>query len=120
MGKIQNFQQLGVWQEGHKLVLAVYDITGEFPSGERFGLTSQMRRAVVSVPANIAEGFKRRGIQEKIRFYNIAEGLLEETKYFLILARDLDYISTNEELLAQAETVGRLLNGLIASTERRR
>jgi four helix bundle protein len=79
-----------------------------------------MRRAVASIPANIAEGFKRRGIQDKIRFYNIAEGSLEEIKYFLILSKDLEYISSNGDLVDQAETVGRLLNGLITSTERRK
>jgi four helix bundle protein len=79
-----------------------------------------MRRAAISVPANIAEGYKRRGIQDKIRFYNTSEESLEELKYFLILSKDLKYLSSNEELLHQAETVGRLLNGLIASTERRK
>lgn len=117
MGEIRKFQQLEVWQERHKLVLAIYGITRGFPAEERFGLVSQIRRAAVSIPANIAEGFKRRGVQEKIRFYNIAEGSLEETKYYLILAKDLNYIPSNDELLAQAETVGRLLNGFIASTE---
>ena len=79
-----------------------------------------MRRAAVSIPANVAEGFKRRGIQDKIHFYNISEGSLEELKYFFILSKDLSYISSNEALMAQSETVGRLLHGLIASTERRR
>jgi four helix bundle protein len=120
MGKILHFRQLEVWQESHKLVLMVYKVTKGFPGDERFGLVSQMRRAAVSIPANIAEGFKRRGIQDKIRFYNVAEGSLEELKYFFILSKDLDYIPSNDDLLAQSETVGRLLNGLIASTERRR
>jgi four helix bundle protein len=119
MAKIDRFQQLTAWQMAHKLVLAVYDVTKAFPSDERFGLTSQMRRAAVSIPANIAEGFKRRGIGDKVRFYNIAEGSLEELKYFFILSRDLRYISSNESLISQAESVGRLLNGLIASTQRR-
>ncbi len=119
MGEIRKFSQLEVWQESHKLALAIYEVTRGFPSEERFGLVSQMRRAAVSIPANIAEGFKRRGVQEKTRFYNIAEGSLEETKYYLILAKDLDYIPSNDELLAQTETVGRLLNAFIASTERR-
>jgi four helix bundle protein len=78
-----------------------------------------MRRATISIPANIAEGFKRRGLQEKIRFYNMAEGSLEELKYFFILSKDLDYISSDDDLMTQAERVGRLLNGLINSTERR-
>jgi four helix bundle protein len=119
MGRIRHFRQLEAWQEAHKLVLMVYQVTKGFPSDERFGLVSQMRRAVVSVPANIAEGFKRLGIRDKIRFYNVAEGSLEELKYFFILSEDLGYISSNGELMAQSETVGRLLNGLISSTERR-
>jgi len=120
MGKILHFRQLDVWQEAHKLVLMVYKATKSFPRDERFGLVSQMRRAAVSVPANIAEGFKRRGLSDKTRFYNISEGSLEEIKYFFILSKDLGYVPSNEDLMAQAETVGRMLNGLIASTERRR
>jgi len=100
-------------------VLMVYRETKEFPGEERFGLVSQMRRAAVSIPANIAEGFKRRSQREKIRFYNISEGSLEELKYFIILSKDLNYINSNQELMAQAELIGRLLNGLITSIERR-
>ena len=120
MGRIVSFQQLEVWQEAHKIVLNVYAVTKQFPDEEKYGLVSQMRRAAVSVPANIAEGFKRRGIQDKIRFYNTAEGSLEELKYFFILSKDLNYISINDDLLAQSQTVGRLLYGLITSTERRK
>lgn len=120
MGNFSSFQQLNAWQEAHKLVLMVYQVTGQFPGEEKFGLVSQMRRAAVSIPANIAEGYKRRGIQDKIRFYNTSEGSLEELKYFFILSKDLNYLSDNSNLLNQAETVGRLLNGLITSTERRR
>jgi len=120
MGRILHFRQLEVWRESHKLVLIVYKVTKGFPGEERFGLISQMRRAAISIPANIAEGFKRRGIKDKIRFCNISEGSLEELKYFFVLSKDLGYISSNDDLMAQAETVGRLLNGLIASTERRR
>jgi four helix bundle protein len=120
MGRIAHFRQLKAWQEAHKLVLMVYQVTKGFPGDERFGLVSQMRRAAVSVPANIAEGFKRRGIQDKIRFYNVAEGSLEETKYFFILSKDLGYIQSNDDLMAQSDIVGRLLNGLNASTERRK
>jgi four helix bundle protein len=119
MGRIQHFRQLDVWQEAHKLVLMVYEVTKAFPHDERFGLVSQMRRAAVSIPANIAEGFKRHGIRDKIRFYNTSEGSLEELKYFFILTEDLCYVASNEDLMAQSRTVGRLLNGLIASTERR-
>ena len=120
MGRILHFRQLEVWRESHQLVLMVYQVTKGFPGDERFGLVSQMRRAAVSVSANIAEGFKRRGIQDKIRFYNVSEGSLEELKYFFILSKDLGYIPSNDDLMTQAETAGRLLNGLIASTERRR
>jgi four helix bundle protein len=120
MERILHFRQLEAWQEAHKLVLMVYQVTKSFPRDEHFGLVTQMRRAAVSTPANIAEGFKRRGIQDKIRFYNVSEGSLEELKYYLILSKDLGYISSDEALMAQSETVGRLLNGLIASTERRR
>jgi four helix bundle protein len=123
MGRILHFRQLEAWQEAHKLVLMVYQVTQAFPADERFGLVSQMRRAAASVPANVAEGFKRRGIQDKIRFYNISEGSLEELKYFFILSKDLGYIAadtSDDALTPQAETVGRLLNGLIRSTERRK
>ncbi len=119
MGEIVSFRDLEVWQMAHRLVLMVYQVTGTFPMDERFGLTSQMRRAAVSVPANIVEGFRRQGIQDKLRHYNIAEGSLEELKYFFILAADLNYAPT-DTLIAQAETVGRLLNGFIESTQRRK
>lgn len=120
MEKISSFQDLEVWKQAHRLTLDVYRITKAYPNDERFGLVTQMRRAVVSVPANIAEGFKRRGVQDKIRHYNIAEGSLEELKYYLILSKDLEYISVDDEFIAQTNMIGRLLNGLITSTERRR
>ncbi len=120
MSQIENFQQLEVWQQAHQLVLAIYRLTQSFPPEERYGLISQIRRAVVSVPANIAEGFKRRGQAEKIRFYNIAEASLEETKYYLILARDLGYAADTGSLFDDAESVSRLLYRLIQSIENRR
>jgi len=120
MGKVLSFRQLEVRKEAHALALMAYRVTKAFPGDERYGLVSQMRRAAVSIPANIAEGFKRRGLQDKIRFYNISEGSLEELKYYFVLSKDLCYLSSNNDLLAQSETVGRLLNGLFASTERRR
>jgi len=86
---IEKFSDLQVWREAHQLVLRVYEITRKFPSDERFGLISQMRRAALSIPANIAEGFKRRGLQDKIQFYNTAPGSLEELKYFFIVSKDL-------------------------------
>ena len=98
----------------------VYEVTKALPWEERYGLVPQMRRAAVSVPANIVEGLERRGIREKVRFYNVAEGSLEELKYFFVLCQDLGYVDTVDDLWEQSETAGRLLNGLIRSTERRR
>ena len=119
VSKINRFQDLQVWQEAHALVLQVYKTTQTFPKTEVYGLTSQMRRAAVSIPANIAEGFTRYGIKDKLKFYNIAEGSLEELKYYFILSDDLGYIDSNTELMRAADQVGRLLNGLIHSTQRR-
>ena len=120
MSKAQRFQDLQVWQKAHQLVLGIYRITKTFPDNERYGLVSQMRRAAVSVPANIAEGFKRRGQADKIRFYNISETSLEEIKYYLILSRDLGYTADNETLMTEAETISRMLYRLIQSVERSR
>jgi four helix bundle protein len=110
----QTFQELEVWQKAHALVLPVYRLTRCFPRDELYGLTSQLRRAVVSVPANIAEGFVKRGRADKLRFYNIAQGSLEESRYFLILAHDLEYCDTTE-LLAQADEVSRMLEGYVSA-----
>jgi four helix bundle protein len=85
----QTFRDLAVWQKSHALVLEVYKLTRQLPKEELFGLVSQMRRASVSVPANIAEAFKRRGKADKARQLNIAQGSLEELRYFFILCADL-------------------------------
>ena len=106
----KSFQDLIVWQKAHAFTLAVYRCTKAFPADERFGLTSQFRRAAVSIPANIAEGFRKRSAVDKARFLNIAEGSLEECRYYLILADDLNYADTGT-LWEQSEEVGRLLNG---------
>ena len=106
----RSFQELVVWQKAHQFVLGVYRFTRGFPSDERFWLTSQLRRAAVSVAANIAEGFPKRGATDKVRFFNIAQGSLEETHYYLLLARDLGY-GNREELLALYDEVARMLNG---------
>ncbi|RZN38291.1 MAG: four helix bundle protein [Methanophagales archaeon ANME-1-THS] len=104
-----------VWQKAHQLVLEVYRITKEYPQEEKFALVSQMRRAAVSVPANITEGFRKRGIRDKLKFYNIAQGSLDELNYYIILSKDLDYIHDNEHILEQIEEVAKLLSGLINS-----
>ena len=105
----QSFRDLLVWQKAHAFVLAVYGFTESFPDREKFGLSHQMRRAAVSIPANIAEGFGKRSHAEKARFLNIAEGSLEECRYYLILAHDLGYGQT-ESLNASLEETSRLLN----------
>ncbi len=103
-----------VWQKSHHLTLAVYRLTTGFPKEEVYGLTSQLRRAMVSVPANIAEGFKRRGKLEKLRYLNIAQGSLEECRYYLILAKDLGYGETLA-LTSDLQRVSRLLEGYIGA-----
>lgn len=110
--KTQDFEHLNVWQEAHKFVLAVYRLTRTFPKDELFGLTSQFRRAAVSIAANIAEGYRKRGISDKLRFYNIAEGSADECRYYIILSRDLGYISPDAygDLYEQTSRVSRLLN----------
>ena len=87
----KTFEDLIVWQKSHEFVLGIYHLTRAFPKSEIYGLTSQLRRAAVSIPANIAEGFTRAGKADKLRFLNIAQGSLEECRYYLILTRDLDY-----------------------------
>ena len=87
----KRFMDLTVWQKAHQFVLSVYRFTSCFPKDETYGLTSQFRRASVSIPANIAEGFKKKGKADKLRYMNIAQGSLEECRYYLILADDLDY-----------------------------
>ena len=104
------FQDLLVWQRAHGFVLAVCKITAAFPRREIYGLTSQMRRAAISVAANIAEGFAKRGKADKVRFMNTAEGSLEEARYYLILSQDLGYANTRE-LMELLNEVGRLLKG---------
>jgi four helix bundle protein len=83
------------------------------PADEKYGLISQMRRAAVSIPANIAEGFKRRGQQDKAHFYNMSEASLEELGYYFILCRDLGYKIEFQEMGKQADQISRMLHGLI-------
>lgn len=122
MAVIRTFRDLRVWQEAHKLVLEVYRLSVKFPSYELYGLTAQLRRAILSVAANVVEGFHRRTVQESIRFYNIADASLEETRYELIVARDLGYVSQKEydDLESHAGTVSKLLHGWIESQKHNR
>lgn len=108
----QTFQDVILWQKAHAFVLEIYKTTATFPKHELFGLTPQFRRAAVSVPANFAEGFKKRGKADKLRFYNIAQGSLEECRYYLILSHDLQYADTRV-LDEQLDEVARMLNAYI-------
>src|SRR5213595_1073459 len=110
----RTFQDLVVWRKAHELVLAVYSLTAGFPKEETYGLALQMRRAAVSIPANIAEGFRRRGKADKARFMNMAEGSVEECRYYLILAKDLGYGDT-ERIAASLQEVSRLLSAYAAA-----
>ncbi|HTL67079.1 MAG TPA: four helix bundle protein [Lacunisphaera sp.] len=105
-----------MWQKAHAWVLAIYRFTEHFPIKEQYSLTSQFRRAAVSVPANIAEGFKKSGVADKKRFMNIAQGSLEESRYYLILARDLAYGDTSV-LTRDLEEVSRLLDAYAKAIE---
>jgi four helix bundle protein len=87
----KKFQDLFVWQKAHQFVLAVYKLSDNFPKSEMYGLTSQLRRAAISIAANIAEGYKKRGKADKARFMNIAQGSLEECQYYFLLTKDLQY-----------------------------
>jgi len=108
----RSFQDLIVWQKAQNFVLAVYRISASFPKNETFGLTSQLRPAAVSVPANIAEGFVKRGKPDKARLMNVAQGSLEEARYYLILADDLGYMDTSM-LMSSAEEISRVLERYI-------
>jgi four helix bundle protein len=108
----QRFEDLVVWQRSHALTLRVYKLTGSFPKHETFGLTAQMRRGAVSVAANIAEGFSKRGRADNARFMNTAQGSLEELRYYFILARDLGYLLRSDEW-PDLDDVARLLGAYI-------
>ena len=113
----RRFEDLIVWQKAHALVLRVYEVTKAFPKEELFGLTSQMRRAAVSVPANIAEGFSKKGNPDKARIMNISQASLEELRYYFILARDLGYVEAKLEWL-DVDEVARLLGAYIQRSSR--
>jgi len=120
--KIRSFTDLNTWKEAHKLVLAVYKITKNFPKEELFGLISQMRRAAVSITSNIAEGFSRRSYKEKIQFYSMAQGSNTELQNQLLIARDIGYLKELEfiKIANQSVTVHKLLNGLIKASRNKK
>jgi len=115
------FKDIIAWQKAYKLTLNLYQFTANFPRNEEFGLKSQMRRASVSVVSNIAEGFKRNTIKDKLRFYNQAQTSLEELKCQCMLSSDLKYFDLREFKVLEklADETGKVLNGWIASQKYR-
>lgn len=120
MGKstIKSFTGLDAWREGHKLVLAIYQVSRKFPAEEKFGLTNQIRRAAVSITSNIAEGFSRYNQKEKKQFYRTSLGSLTEVQNQLLIAKDVGYLPREnfQKLADQSVIVSKLLNGLIRSS----
>jgi four helix bundle protein len=116
---MQRFTNLKVWQRSHSLVLDVYRATASFPTDERFGLVSQLRRAAASVPTNIAEGSKRRSGQEHARFLNVAEASLAESEYLVMLSRDLGYLKQEQATatLTEVAEIARMLHALRSRVE---
>lgn len=119
---LQRFTELKVWQRSHALVLELYPLTAQLPPDERFGLISQLRRAALSVPTNIAEGSKRESRQDYARFLNIAEGSLAEVEYLVMVCRDLGYLTGQvvEPALAEIKEIARMLHNLRTKVEERR
>ncbi len=117
--RIKDFKDLITWKESHKLVLDIYRVTKIFPKDEIFGLISQMRRASVSITSNIAEGFGRQGIKEKVQFFYLSQGSLIELKNQIEISKDISYINENDykKLIEQANLSHKLLQGLITKTK---
>lgn len=114
-GKIRSFTDLEAWKEGHKLVLAIYQLTSKFPKEETFGLANQMRRCAVSITSNIAEGFSRSSYKEKLQFYSTSLGSVTELQNQLLIAKDVGYITRKQfqEIADLSIIVNKIINGLI-------
>ena len=112
---MKDFRNLTVWRKAHRLALAVYEASGDFPKDERYGLTSQLRRAVISIPTNIAEGCGRQGDPEFTRFLSFAMGSASETEYLSLLANDLKFLNgdSHRKLSTDTAEVKRMLAALI-------
>ena len=117
---IKTFREIKAWQIAYQLVLAIYRLTLKFPPHELFGLTAQLRRAAISITFNIAEGYKRNSLADRLHFYNMAETSLEEVKCGLMLVQDLHYITKSEfeEIFVVSEECGKVLHGWIISQQR--
>ncbi|MEK7170168.1 MAG: four helix bundle protein [Patescibacteria group bacterium] len=116
---IQNFTDLRVWQTGHTLVVEIYKVTKQFPREEVFGLTSQLRRAAVSITSNIAEGFGRQSYKEKVQFYHLAYGSLTEVQNQLLISKDIGYITDIEftHLINMSTDTAKLLRAFISKSK---
>ncbi|MBQ7527456.1 MAG: four helix bundle protein [Bacteroidaceae bacterium] len=116
----RSFKDLECWQQAHEFVKAVYAATKPFPEEERYGLTSQFRRAAVSIAANICEGYRKLSRADKFRFMNIAQGSLEECKYYILLSRDIEYIDqpTHDKLESLINGTSWKLNGYAEAISR--
>lgn len=121
-GEIKSFHDLKAWQLGRRLTVAVYQLTEQFPSEEKFGLISQMRRSAVSVPSNIAEGHSRRGLPDYINFVSIANGSLAELETQLIIAMDLGFCTEiqSAEIFAQIYETQRVIAGLRSALQNKK
>lgn len=117
MAQIKSFRDLQVWQKAHELVLHIYRLTRKFPPEEKYGLVSQMRRAVLSIATNIVEGFRRISVKESLRFYDISNASLEELRYEVLVSCDLNYITETElrTVNEKLEEVSKMLNSWIQS-----
>ena len=120
-GKVKNFRELKAWQIAYDLAIEIYLVTKKFPREELYGLVSQMRRAAISVTANIAEGFGRYHYKEKMQFYYMARGSITELESELLVAKGIGYIGEDEvkEFAGKFLEVGKLINGLISSAQKR-
>jgi len=116
----QSFKDIIAWQKAHQFVLMAYQVTNTFPNFERFGLCSQFQRAAVSIAANIAEGYKKTGPNDKLRFFNVSQGSLEECRYYTLLSKDLCYINeiNYNQLTESLEETSRLLNAYCRSIQK--
>ena len=121
MQMTQSFKDVLAWQKAHAFVLLVYKKTKSFPSYERYALCSQFERAAVSIAANIAEGYKKEGMADKLRFMNIAQGSLEECRYYILLSKDLEYITLEDYnmLNLSIEETSRLLTAYMKGIRER-
>ena len=118
-GKIKSFTDLVAWQEGHRLVIMTYKLVKKYPKDELFALVNQIRRCVVSITSNIAEGFSRQSYKEKLQFYSIAQGSVTELQNQLLISKDVGYLNKDEfdEIAIQIIKVHKLISGLIKKTK---